>query len=421
MRSATTKLILIIASLLIAVIIAMQVYWLNKTYSFEKNEFNTSVLKTIRGVYEDIPLLYNPKIPLDSLVEKYRERSFLFQVHGLPSKDSLVASLTTELEAFKVFTDCKMALFDSQHKKYVYSQYLSNDANKEEQDTTQPLPLLLRPYHYVYLYFPNRNNFIIYQMRFWIFASIAILVLLIAFAFSVYYFYKQKFLVEVQRDFINNVTHEFSTPLSVIEISVDGLQKPQTPLQAEKFNKYVEAIRYQNDYLKSHISNLIKTMVAGNYHFSIHREKVVPNDLLKKVAAQLETMLNKSNGIIEWNLEEQNTVIEGDGENLYLAFFNIVNNAIKYSKNPVIKIATCIKDGFYCISIKDNGIGIEKNQLRKVFKKFYRAEKGNLHTAKGLGLGLYFTQKIIKAHGGHIQVQSIPGVGSEFIIFLPEN
>ncbi len=419
MRSATTRLILVISSLLIAIIIAMQVFWLNKTYSFEKNEFNTSVLKTIRGVYEDIPLLYNPNIPLDSLVERHSESNFLFQVHALPSEDSLAASVTAELEAFKVFTDCKMALYDSQHNKYVFEKYLSADATKKGQDTAENLPVLKRSYHYVHLFFPNRNKYIIFQMRNWIFASIAILILLVGFAFSVYYFYKQKFLVEVQKDFINNVTHEFSTPLSVIDISVDGLKKPATASQPDRFNKYVDAIRFQTDYLKTHIANLVKTMVAGNYHFAIQREELTPNELLKKVVAQLDTMLAKANGTVEWKLEENNTRLYGDSDNLYLVFFNMLNNAIKYSKNPVIKIETSCHENFYNISIKDNGIGIASDQLKKIFKKFYRAESGNLHSAKGLGLGLYFAQKVVNAHGGTITVKSIPDVGTDFNIALP--
>lgn len=397
----------------------MQVHWLNKTYAFEKNEFNTSVLKSIRGVYEDMPLLYNTSIPLDSLVEKYQDNGFLFQVHTVPSKDSLMMYLTAELEDFRVFTDCQVAVYDKNTGQYSWENYLSADASRKGENKTARPAMPKREYNYVYLNFPGRSHYIISQMKNWIFASIILLALLIGFSFSLYYFFKQKFLVEVQKDFINNVTHEFSTPLSVIEIAVDGLRKPGIEQQRSRYEKYVDSVKYQADYLKSHIANLIRAVVAENYHLVYNKKTIVPNELLQRAAAQLEPLLVKSNGAVQWQLEERNTSISADEENLYLALFNVLSNAIKYSPEPRIIISTFIKDGRYNISIKDNGVGIEPSQLKKIFKKFYRVPVGNLHTVKGLGLGLYFTQKVVRGHGGSIHVNSIPSVGTEFLIDLP--
>src|SRR6185436_21002429 len=258
MRSVTTRFFILIAALLITAIIGMQVYWLNKTYKYEENEFNVSVLKAIRGIYEDMPLLYNSSLTLESLVEKYQNNGFLFQTHIIPLKDSLIYYLAAELEDFNVFIDCKLAVYDKSEDRYVYTYYLSTDTRHKGENNTNGLPVFKKNFDYVHLFFPNRGEFIISQMRNWIFGSIVLLIILIGFSFSVYYFFKQKFLVEVQRDFINNVTHEFSTPLSVIEIAVDGLQKPTILTQQEKQKKYAESIKYQTEYLKTHISNLIR-------------------------------------------------------------------------------------------------------------------------------------------------------------------
>jgi two-component system phosphate regulon sensor histidine kinase PhoR len=146
---------------------------------------------------------------------------------------------------------------------------------------------------------------------------------------------------------------------------------------------------------------------------------VVPNELLKKVIAQLEPLLNKKAGIVEWDLDEENNSIMADEENLYLAFFNIISNAIKYSPLPKIIISTLKNSHKYTISIKDNGTGMEASEYKKIFKKFYRVHNGNVHTTKGLGLGLYFTKKVIDGHHGKIGVQSLPGIGTEFKIELP--
>jgi two-component system phosphate regulon sensor histidine kinase PhoR len=419
MRSNTIRLFILIASLLIAIIIAVQVYWLNKTYTFEKNEFNTSVVKSIRGVYEDLPLLYEASEKLQSLIEKTDADSYLFRADSIPPKDSLSLYMHNELESFDIFTDCKLAVYDNIKNKYVYDIYLPSAGSGKTADTSLFVPPVSKNYPYVYLYFPHRNKYIINQMTGWIVSSALLLLVLIGFAASVYYFFKQKFLVEIQKDFINNVTHEFSTPLSVIELSIDGLNKQADQKNSEKQEKYINAIRYQADYLKNHISNLITTVVADNYKFELNMQPIVPNELLKKAAAQLEPLLNKKAGIIEWNLEEENCQMQADEENLYLAIFNIINNAIKYSSQPKIIISTIKNSHKYTISIKDNGAGIEPWELKKIFKKFYRIQNGNVHNAKGLGLGLYFTKRVIDHHHGKIEVQSVPGIGTEFKIELP--
>lgn len=419
MRSNTIRLFILIASLLIAAIIAVQVYWLNKTYTFEKNEFNTSVIKSIRSVYEDLPLLYKSSEKLQTLIEKTDADSYLFRTDSIPAKDSLVLYMHNELEDFDIFTDCKMAVYDNVTSQYIYEAYMPSAGSGKYSDTTMPLPVVQKNHSYVYLHFPHRQKYIINQMTGWIVSSALLLLMLLGFAASLYYFFKQKFLVEVQKDFINNVTHEFSTPLSVIELSVDGLSKPTDQTNHEKQEKYINAIRYQADYLKNHISNLVTTVVADDYKFELNINTVVPNELLKKAVLQLEPLLTKKGGVIEWYLEEENYRLQADEENLYLAIFNIISNAIKYSQQPKIIISTIKNTHKYIISIKDNGTGIESTELKKVFRKFYRVQNGNVHNVKGLGLGLYFTKKIIDHHHGKIEVQSLPGIGTEFKIELP--
>src|SRR6188474_918275 len=351
MRSNTIRLFILIASLLIAIIIAVQVYWLNKTYTFEKTEFNTSVIKSIRGVYEDVPLLYESSEKLQTLIEKRDANSYLFRVDSIPAKDSLILYTHNELESFDIFTDGKLSVYDYLKNRYVYDAYLPSAGSGYANDTSIILPLIQKNNSYAYLYFPHRNKYIINQMTGWIVSSGLLLLVLIGFAASLYYFFKQKFLVEIQKDFINNVTHEFSTPLSVIELSVDGLEKPASYTNLEKQRKFINAIRYQADYLKNHISNLVKTVVADQYQFVLKMKPVVPNELLKKVIAQLEPLLNKKAGKVEWALDEEDSSIIADEENLYLSFFNIINNAIKYSPQPKIIITTVKNSYKYTISI----------------------------------------------------------------------
>ncbi len=421
MRSTATRLVILITTILIAVIIGLQLHWLSTTYAYEKNEFNTAVLKSVRGLYEDLSLSDEPGFQFNNLIEHPSDNVFIFKVDDPPVKDSLLKALIGEFDDFKVYTGCKVAVYDDSTKKYLYQAYIANAASFHSDSVAIDLPMEKKNYAYVYLDFPNRVEYILSNISTWVFTSILLLVLLISLGASMYYLYRQKFLNEIQKDFINNVTHEFSTPLTVIDLSTDALQKPGMAANPDKYNKYVASIKYQNDYLKKHIQTLIKTVVTESYHLSLNKTKIYPDELIKRAIVQLEPIVSQKNGKIIFTSQENQETIYADNDNLYLAVFNIINNAVKYADAPKIIITTGVQQLKYFISVKDNGIGISELDQQKIFKKFYRAQNGNIHNAKGLGLGLYFVKKIIKLHNGQIEVNSLEGIGTDFKIILPIN
>ncbi|MFT4023894.1 MAG: HAMP domain-containing sensor histidine kinase [Flavihumibacter sp.] len=420
MRSSTTRLLIVLLAITVAAIVGIQVHWMQRNYAYEKNEFNTSVVKSIRGLYEDLDLVPYSLSHHASHIQHTGPNSFLFRIDTLPEKDTLLHYLQSEFNDFNVVTDCRVSVFNAATQSLQYEGYLNTPAPGQPAASKEEM-LPARDFSFVHLYFPRRSQYIITQMNTWIFTSAFLLLLLIGLALSIYYLFRQKFLNEVQKDFINNVTHEFSTPLTVIDLATDALGKTSVVTQPEKIAKYATSIRRQTDYLKTHIQNLIKTVVSDNYNFSVEKVKTAPNELIRQVVQQLEPLLQEKKGVFELSLEDEETIIHADPDNLYLAIFNIVNNAIKYSTQPRVQIVTQVHDRHYGISIRDNGMGIEHDDLKNIFRKFYRAQKGNLHNTKGLGLGLYFTKKIIDLHHGTIAVNSVPGIGAEFIIELPIN
>ncbi|MGC4102230.1 sensor histidine kinase [Ferruginibacter sp.] len=421
MRSSATRLLILITTILIAVIIGLQMHWLNKTYSFEKKEFKTSVVKCIRGLYEDLDLADEPGTNLVKLIESPNENTFIFKVDDVPPRDTLVNALVNEFDDFKVYTDCKVAAYDDSTKRYLYEAILPTAASIHPVSIDVDAPNFVKDYSFVYLNFPNRSNYILENMSNWIFTIILLLALLIGLGASIYYLYRQKFLNDVQKDFINNVTHEFSTPLTVIDLSTDALQKPGIQSNPDKYNKYLSSIKYQNEYLKKHIQTLVKTVVTESYHLTLDMSTVYPNELVKRAILQLEPIVLQKNGKIIFEADESEQPITADNDNLYLAIFNIINNAVKYAENPKIVITTGVQQMKYFISVKDNGVGIAPAEHQKIFKKFYRAQNGNIHNGKGLGLGLYFVKKIIDLHHGQIVINSVEGIGTEFKIILPVN
>lgn len=420
MRSSTTRIVILSLSIIIAAIVGLQLHWLQKTYSYETHEFNASVIKSIRGLYEDLYLVEDAGIKFNKLVSRTDAETFIFRTDSMPNKDSLVYYLTSEFDDFNVYTDCKVGIYDQNLRKYTFEKYL-RWAGSSYSENVMPLPVPDPGHSFICFYFPYRDLFILRQMNVWILTSALLLILLIAFAFSIYYFFKQKFFNEIQKDFINNITHEFSTPLTVIELSTEALERPGITSQQEKVTRYVRSISYQADYLKKHIQNLMKTVVAENPSFAIQRSTVVPNALIRHAVSQLEPIIEEKKGVFVMELEETEFAIQADPDNLFLAIFNILTNALKYSAHPRIIVETSYNANHYYIVVRDNGIGIDQGDIKKIFRKFYRAQKGNLHNVKGLGLGLYFTKKVIDLHKGDILVKSIMGVGTEFKIELPVN
>ncbi|MEO6314472.1 MAG: HAMP domain-containing sensor histidine kinase [Chitinophagaceae bacterium] len=425
MRAATLKWMLLLLTLLVGIILLIQLYWIRQVYYYEQKEFNTNVVKSMRGVFEDMHINDNPSTLLQKLIEHPNPNTFLVRLDSIPQKDSLINFLSLEFEDFNVFTDCKVALYSDSAGEYLYQAYLPTAAATLAQPLNHPnytaidLPLITRNYPYLHLFFPHRQQYIIHQLNFWIVTSVLLLLVLIGFAASMFYFYKQKFLNEVQKDFVNNFTHEFKTPLAVMKLAAGVLSSPPITEQPERLKKYSAIIAQQTEHLQTQVERLLKTARTDQHELLLEKEEFIPNNIIKDVLRDMEPLVKQTNTRIEFVPEAHNTTIHADESNIAMVIVNLVENSIKYSKEPYVIITTATENGNYSISVKDNGIGIEKKHLRQLFKKFFRVPTGNVHNVKGFGLGLNFVKKVIDAHKGKIIVNSIPGIGTEFKIVLP--
>lgn len=426
MRSGTLKWMLVLLSLLVGVILIVQLYWINQVYNFEQKEFNTNVVKSIRGVCEDMQIDDNPGTQLQKLIEKPSPNSFIVRIDSIPSRDTLVNYLYNEFEDFNVFTDCKVAVYDPEHNKYLFQAYVPTAASTQEQANhsyfvSPDLPVLQREFPYIHLFFPHRTQYIIHQLNFWIVTSILLLLVLVGFAASMFYFYRQKFLNEVQKDFVNNFTHEFKTPLAVMKLAAGVLNGSHIAEQPERLKKYSDIIVQQTEHLQTQVDRLLKTARTDQHELPLEKENFVPNNIIKDVLKDMDPLVRQTNTLIEFLPEKNNVSIHADESNIAMIVLNLVENSIKYSREPHVIISTHSENGYYTISVKDNGIGIEKKYIKQLFKKFFRVPTGNIHNAKGFGLGLNFVKKVVDAHNGKILVNSIPGIGTEFKIILPRN
>lgn len=416
-RSSTIRLGIFISTLVIAVILVFQLIWLKRVYHFEQKEFDLSVIKSIRGMYEDINTTAYYTSHLNNLIQNPEPHLYLANINLPVNIDSLTAYLHYELEDFGIFTNCHIGIYSADSGKYIYTGILESAGKKQKSDTILPEPSGKQDH--LVLYFPNRRQYILAQMNFWIISSAVLLVVLILFGGSLYYFYRQKFKNEIQKDFIHNFTHEFKTPVSVISLAADVLKNPGIADKPEKLATYANIVGHQSSYLHSQIEKLLKFAHAESRQLHLDKKRTNIHDLIREAVAYLTPLIDERKSQVTLELNANNPWLVADHEYLVIVITNLIDNAIKYSKDPVITIRTASTDDSVILSVQDNGIGIEKNQINMIFEKFFRVRQGETYTAKGFGIGLSFVKKIINAHNGKIKIESIPSRGSNFTIELP--
>lgn len=416
-RSSTIRLGIFISSLVIAAILIFQLVWLKKIYRYEQKEFDHSVVKAVRGLYEDLDIKDYNVNPLNKLIETPKPNLYLAHITLPVSRDSLISYLQYELEDFGIFTDCQLGIYQADSARYIYTGILTAAGTRNKGKLS--IPDIPTSFDHLSLYFPNRRQYILSQMNVWITSSIVLLGILIFFAASLYYFHRQKFLEETQKDFMHSFTHEFKTPVSVLRLAADVLKDPGIIQKPDKLSTYAGIVDYQSAYLQNQIENLLRFAHTESNQLHLRKEKINLHQLIEEAIVNLKPLINERKAELEFEPKAEDPFFKGDKDYLVIVVMNMIDNAIKYSKKPCINITTENTERSIRFSIKDNGIGIEPKQLKRIFRKFFRIQSGEIYTAKGFGIGLSFVKKIVKAHDGTIMVNSIPGNGSNFIIELP--
>lgn len=419
MRSATLKWIVLTGCIVIAIMMAIQLYWLNHVYKLEQKQFRTNVIKSIRGLFEDIEMSAQPAGHLQPLIATQPDaNTFIIKTDVIPAKDTLIYYVTNELVDFDVMTECIVAAYDKNKKAYLFREQVASAGMQRGYDI-KDLVVYPADYHYILLHFPGRNKYVLSQMNFWIMGSIILIIMLIGLAVSLFYFYKQKFLVEIQKDFVNNFTHEFKTPLAVMKIASEVLSQPGIVKQPERMEKYTSIIKNETEHLQSQVERLLKMAVSEQRELPIEKNAFNVKELIDQALSKLQPLTESKGATIKVKLDDEDVEMKADKNHLELAIVNLIENGIKYSSTPSIVIEAGKTDSESFIAVKDNGIGIAKKDYKNIFKKFYRVPTGDVHNVKGFGLGLNFVKKIVDAHNGRIVVNSVPGIGTEFKIIIP--
>ena len=268
---------------------------------------------------------------------------------------------------------------------------------------------------------PNQEQ-IIYKQIFWYITGTILFTLIIitAFFLTIRTLIRQKKISEIKSDFINNMTHEFKTPIATISLAVDALNNEKVRSDKEKSGYFTNIIKEENNRMNKHVEVILQASLLDKNEFQLNMKKISAHELIKKSIENFKLQLQEKNGQISEEYQAENDWVMADDVHFINLISNLLDNAIKYAKEegPLIKVHTENKGNDLIISIIDNGIGMTRETLNRIFEKFYRAHTGNIHNVKGFGLGLGYVKAMVEAHHGKIKAESTLGKGSAFYITI---
>ena len=416
MSRNTIRTLIILGLLAIAGITAIQVFWVKRAFAIEDNKFRQSTTIALNEVADNIARVYGMS-KIENPVEQLEDDYYVVNLRTPLDAEVLEHYLRIAFKKHDLNTAFEYGIYNCETGKIRYGGYVTDDF---EVDNSEPnvLPTTDKFLNYFGVKFPEKNSFLINNLDFWIISTLITLLVTCFFVYAMFVILRQKRLSEVQRDFVNNMTHEFQTPISTIKVATDVLSSAKILEQPERFKKYIQIIKQENTRLKNQVENVLTTAKVNRGKLELNVELQELHLLLSEVLEGVKMELGEG---LQLQLEASKTTIKADKIHLMSVVRNLVENAIKYSKKPVcITVKTSNTASGIVLEVADKGIGIPKEYLGKIFNKFYRVPTGNVHNVKGFGLGLNYVQQIVKAHHWDIKVNSEFGQGTSFSITIPQ-
>jgi two-component system, OmpR family, phosphate regulon sensor histidine kinase PhoR len=418
-KSSTIRFVVILAALSIIGITITQIYWVRKAFDLKEAEFVRTVNAALYNVANQLFQINETPSPANNPVKQLSTNYFVVMVNSEIDANLLEYLLRNEFEKRGIAADFEYGVYDCSSEKMVYGDYIALNAAKEK-NPSKILPKWSNQAYYFGVQFPNRAAHIINQMGIWSFSSIVLLTVITFFAYTLFVILKQKRLSEIQKDFINNMTHEFKTPIATIAVSTEVLKDANIVNQPERLKNYAGIIEKENIRLKQQVERVLQMARLDKEDIGLKKERLDIHQIIQDSIRNYTMALEERQGIINSELAATTSQIDGDRFHLTSVLNNLIDNAIKYCQEiPLITIRTFNRNNGCVIEVCDNGIGIAQENQRRVFQKFYRVPTGNVHDVKGFGLGLSYAKTIVEAHGGEILLQSEPGMGCSFRIFFP--
>lgn len=419
MRKNTVRYITLLGAISVAGIILIQIYWVRKAFDLKEKQFNQTIQIALRNVAEKMAEYGQFSLPSTDLINEVSTDYYAVNLNNTIDAKTLQYYLINEFGKMGINTDFEYAIYDCSSDKMVYGNYVSSQGVVENKPI-KTLPKMNTLTYYFVIYFPERSTYITGKMDNWVLTSFILLFVIVFFSYALFIILRQRRLSEVQKDFINNMTHEFKTPISTIAIASETISQPGIVNTPERLFTYSGIIHEEAARLNMQVERVLQTVKAERKEFQLNKEKIDLHELIKSIVESFNVNAKNKKGEIHLNLTAANYTILADKHHFTNVIFNLLDNAVKYSdKPPVITISTINEGAKLLLSVSDEGIGIKKEYLKRIFDKFFRVPSGNIHTVKGFGLGLSYVKSIANLHHWKIKVNSEPGKGSTFTLIIP--
>lgn len=397
-------------------ILIAQLVWTYKAFTLEEKKFSQKVHIALLEVAREIYANNEHEISTKDLIQKVSNDYYVVNVNDDIDPAVLEHFLKTEFTKFNIITDFEYAVYNCESDDMMYGKYISVNDEPEPNKEIQFEKYKDLVYYFA-VRFPEEQSYLLSSLKFWLILSLVLMGILVIYVYSIYTLIQQKKYSELQRDFINNMTHEFKTPLSSILLASSSLSNQKAIQESEKLNTYAEIITQQGKKLNHHIEKILN--VARNDEFAM---------AIRPVALNLNEVLNQVRNSVLIKHPEVQISIDSDPEIILYAdefhftnvIQNLLDNSIKYSdKIPEIQITTVKNKKGIQLEFTDNGIGIPPKNLKYIFDKFYRVADRKAHEVNGFGLGLYYVKRIIQQHGWKISARNNAEKGISISIFIP--
>lgn len=398
---------------IIGILIA-QLMWTRQAYNLEDKKFNQKVNIALMEVAEKLSggkTSYTEN-PVQNIANDYYVVNINNEFHPVV----LEYYLKTEFTRFQINTDYVYALYNCHSDKMIYGKYMTSHQESPSNKVIN-FPKHKNLIYYFSIRFPDKTTYLISSLRFWYLLTFALIIILLVYVYSIYTIIQQKKFSELQRDFINNMTHEFKTPLSSILLASEALNKQEMVQENSKLQTYTSIIINQSHKLNGHIEkilNIAKNDAAG---LSLKPQKILLLPFIQEISGNIQ---HKNKDLsIEINIENSTSVM-ADEFHFTNIIYNLLDNSIKYCEtNPVIKISTHKDSKGLYLKFKDNGMGIPAKNIPHIFEKFYRVHTKRSEEVNGFGLGLFYVKKVVQQHHWKISVENNEDKGITTTLFFP--
>lgn len=419
MRTRHIRTVIVMAVISIVGIMVVQVIWFKKAFDLKQRQFHHTIFLALQDVAEKIQEYNKIPVPLMGMVNQISSNYYAVNINGEINIKVLEFLLKNEFSKRNILIDFEYGVYSCETQKMVYGNYVSMK-NATVINKKSELPLWHKDKYYFSVLFPETTFYLTSQMGIWLFINVFLVIICLFFGYALLIILKQKRLSEVQKDFINNMTHELKTPIATIQVSASIIKKPEIYRNSEQIFNYLDIITHEADRLKSQVDKVLQVALLEKDKVNFNFEHVDFHVCINEMTESLNLMVSGKKGCIHLKLNAEHSFINADKVHICNVIHSLVDNAYKYcTTEPFIEISTENSKRDFIITIKDNGIGISKENHKKIFDKFYRIPTGNIHNVKGFGLGLYYVKTIVESHNGKIKLKSEPGIGSEILIYLP--